>query len=94
MDSHEIVTLARLARLSLDAEEIEVFGRQLAEVLAYIEQLQAVAVGDVPEYLPPERPGSKLRPDVVGEMLDVDRALAAAPARRAGHVVVPKFKED
>jgi aspartyl-tRNA(Asn)/glutamyl-tRNA(Gln) amidotransferase subunit C len=94
VDREEIATLARLARLSLTDEETARFSDQLAEIIAYIRQLQAVPVDGVSEYLPPEQPGSKLRADEVGPMLDPERALAAAAATRDEFVIVPKFKED
>jgi aspartyl-tRNA(Asn)/glutamyl-tRNA(Gln) amidotransferase subunit C len=40
----DILKLARLARLSLTAEEIEEYQHELAEILQYVEQLQAVDV--------------------------------------------------
>jgi len=90
----EIAVLARLARLSLSDEETARFGDQLAEIIDYIRQLQAVPVDGVPEYLPPEQPGSKLRADEAGPALEPDRALAATAVQRDQFVVVPKFMED
>lgn len=90
----EIAVLAGLARLSLTDDERARFGVQLAEIIDYIRQLQEVAVEGVPEFLPPEQPGSKLRADEAGAALEPDRALAATAVRRDQLVVVPKFKED
>lgn len=90
----EVRVLARLARLSLSPAEADRFGDQLGEILGYIEQLAAVSVDGVPEYLAAEQPGSRLRPDTPVPSLDPEQALAAAPAQRGGMVVVPKFKED
>lgn len=94
VDREEIAILARLARLSLTGDETMRFSDQLAEIIAYVRQLQAVSVDGVPEYLPPEQPGSKLRADEPGPMLEPERALAATAAQRDQFVVVPKFKED
>ena len=86
--------LARLARLALSPEQLERFGLQLARILDYVALLQQVDVDDVPEYLPPEQPGSALRRDDIGPILTSEMALAAAPQKRGRLVVVPKFKED
>ncbi len=40
--------VARLAHLTLSDEERELFARQLEEILAWAESLQALAVDDVP----------------------------------------------
>jgi aspartyl-tRNA(Asn)/glutamyl-tRNA(Gln) amidotransferase subunit C len=94
VDRDEIAVLARLARLSLTDDETGRFGDQLAEIIDYIRQLQAVPVDGVPEYLSPEQPGSKLRADEAGPTFEPERALAATAVQREQLVVVPKFKED
>ncbi len=90
----ECRTLAQLARLSLDDDEVERFSGQLSPIVGYLKQLQAVDVDEVPEHLPPSRPGSALREDAVGAMLTREAALAGVPEVREQQVVVPKFKED
>jgi aspartyl-tRNA(Asn)/glutamyl-tRNA(Gln) amidotransferase subunit C len=94
VDREEIAVLARLARLSLTDDETARLSDQLAEIIDYIRQLQAVSVDGVPEYLPPEQPGSKLRADEAGPTLEPERALAATAVQRDQLVVVPRFKED
>lgn len=86
--------LAHLARLRLTDEEADRFSEQLARILGHIEQLQAVDVEGVPEYLPDAAPPDAMRKDEVGPMLDPERVLQGTPSRRDAHVVVPKFKED
>ncbi len=94
IDITQIRELAQLSRLSLREGEAEAFREQLARVIGYVEQLQAVDVDGIQEFLPPTRQGSALRRDEPGLALPVDEALAPAAARRQGHVSVPKFKED
>lgn len=84
--------LAALARLSLSAAEADLFAGQLAGILQYLQQLQEVDIEGVDAMTLHNAPA--LRADLPGPVLDRDVALAAAPAVRAGHVVVPKFKED
>src|SRR5580704_7197834 len=40
----DVLKLARLARLDLTDEEIELFAKELTEILHYVEQLQSVDV--------------------------------------------------
>jgi aspartyl-tRNA(Asn)/glutamyl-tRNA(Gln) amidotransferase subunit C len=40
----DVLKLARLARLDLTDEEIELYSKELTEILHYVEQLQAVDV--------------------------------------------------
>jgi aspartyl-tRNA(Asn)/glutamyl-tRNA(Gln) amidotransferase subunit C len=81
--------LAALAHLELSAAEAAIFGAQLETILGYLRRLQAVDVGDVPEYLPAEHPYSGLRADEAAPSFDADRALAGAPALRERLIAVP-----
>lgn len=90
----QIRQLAHLGRIVLTEEESEHFAPQLAQILGYVEQLQAVDVEGVPEYLSSEQPDSSLRADEPGPMLGAEAMLAGVPKRRGDLVVVPKFKED
>jgi aspartyl-tRNA(Asn)/glutamyl-tRNA(Gln) amidotransferase subunit C len=72
--------VASLARLSLTDEERTLFARQLDEILAWAESLQAVDVSDVE---PLASPGpDELREDAERTSLPRERALEAAPDAR------------
>ena len=70
--------VARLARLSLTAEEREAFARQLDQVLAYAESIQALDVTGV-EPMSHAAATEVFREDVVGQCLPRETVLAAAP---------------
>ena len=84
--------IAALANLELDASELDLFARQLGDILSYAEQVQQVdttgvhATASVLTRLPADRP-DELRPS-----LDRDEALASAPdaALDAGFFKVPR----
>jgi aspartyl-tRNA(Asn)/glutamyl-tRNA(Gln) amidotransferase subunit C len=80
--------VARLARLSLTADERALFARQLDEILAWAESLQAVDVSDVE---PLAGAGAReLREDVERPGLSRERALEAAPDPAEGLFRVPR----
>jgi aspartyl-tRNA(Asn)/glutamyl-tRNA(Gln) amidotransferase subunit C len=43
----DVLKLASLSRLKLSEEEIERFGRELSEILAYVEKLNAADTGNL-----------------------------------------------
>ncbi len=89
----EIEAVARLARLGLSAEEKEKFGRQLNDVLLYMEKLDGLpleGVEPLSHVLPLK---NVLRDDVVRPGLKQDQALANAPEQKDGFFKVPPVIE-
>lgn len=81
--------VARLAHLSLTAEERETFARQLDEILAYAESIQALDTRDV-EPMSHALTSEVLRDDAPASELPREQALAAAPDAEDGLFRVPK----
>jgi aspartyl-tRNA(Asn)/glutamyl-tRNA(Gln) amidotransferase subunit C len=81
--------VARLARLSLSEDERATFARQLDEILAYAEALQALDTSGVPE---PGDTGEPLplRDDVLHPGLRRERVLEKAPDAADGLFRVPR----
>ena len=88
----QITAIAALAQLELDASEIEMFARQLGDILAYAEVVQQIDTTGVPPTASVVGVGAADRPDEVAACLDRDEALAAAPdaALDAGFFRVPR----
>lgn len=89
----EVEHVARLARLALDDRELETMRAQLDAILAFMNELDAVDVADVPptaHAIPMEAP---LREDVARPGLAHGEALAAAPEPEAGGFAVPRVLE-
>ncbi|MCA1583377.1 MAG: Asp-tRNA(Asn)/Glu-tRNA(Gln) amidotransferase subunit GatC [Acidobacteria bacterium] len=87
----DVERIANLARLELTAEEIELFARQLGDMLGYVEQIQRLdttAVAPTSHVL--VRPVD--REDTVSPTLSREAALANAPdaAHEAGLFKVPR----
>jgi len=81
--------VARLARLSLTAEEKSLFARQLEEILAWAESLQALDTSGVSP-MSQLRDASSLREDEPCGSLERETVLAAAPDPAEGLFRVPR----
>ncbi|CAN5406870.1 MAG: Asp-tRNA(Asn)/Glu-tRNA(Gln) amidotransferase subunit GatC [Acidobacteria bacterium] len=88
----EVERVARLARLALTDDEANLFARQLADILGYVEQVQAIDTTGIAPTSHPHITGTVQRADVVEASLDRDTALASAPAadHAAGFFKVPR----
>ena len=88
----QIAAIAALANLELDAAELDLFARQLGDILAYAEVVQQIdTTGVLPTASVLSRHAAD-RADAVAPCLDRDEILAAAPdaALDAGFFKVPK----
>src|SRR6202171_3701515 len=88
----QIAAIAALAHLELDASEMDLFARQLGDILAYAEVVQQIDTTGVPPTASVVARHAADRPDEVRPCLDRDEALAAAPdpALDAGLFRVPR----
>lgn len=93
MDKATVANVARLARIRLNEEELDLYTKELSGILEWIEQLQAVntdgiePMSSVVERLLPERE------DVVTDGNIQEDVLANAPEVAHGYYVVPKVVE-
>jgi aspartyl-tRNA(Asn)/glutamyl-tRNA(Gln) amidotransferase subunit C len=85
----EVAHVARLARLTLDDEELDRFTGQLAAILDHVEGRHALDLEGVEPTTHPYPLRNVLRDDVVGDCLDRDEVLAQAPAAEDGMFRVP-----
>lgn len=81
--------VARLARLSLTDEEKQLFARQLEEILAWAESLQALDTSGVPPMSHP-RDARVLREDEPRSGLPRETVLEEAPEAGDGLFRVPR----
>jgi aspartyl-tRNA(Asn)/glutamyl-tRNA(Gln) amidotransferase subunit C len=88
----DVERIATLAHLELTDEEKQLFTRQLADILNYAEQLQAVDTAGVPATAHVSATRGVERPDDLRPSLSTADALANAPdgALDAGLFRVPK----
>lgn len=89
LDKKEVEEIALLARVHLDAAEIETMQRELGSILEHFSTLASVPTDDV-QPMTHAVPGDlRLRADVALPSLSVDDALKAAPAKGDGVFIVP-----
>lgn len=84
-----MVHVARLARLDLNDDEIDLFTGQLGDILAHAADIEALDVGDIPPTAHPLPLVNVLRADEVTPSVDREEVLAQAPAAEAGQFRVP-----
>lgn len=83
----EVRRIASLARLPLTAREEEMFGPQLAKIVAYIDQLGEFSTAE-----PEARGAAREADDVVAPSMPQELFLANAPEVLHSFLVVPQVK--
>jgi aspartyl-tRNA(Asn)/glutamyl-tRNA(Gln) amidotransferase subunit C len=90
----DVEKVAQLAHIDIRPDELKIFAPQMAEIVAYVEQLNAVDTKDVQPSLggltPEGEQTESSRDDVVAPSLGQKVALAEAPDAAEGHFRVPK----
>ena len=94
----EVVRLARLARLELSAAEVELFARQLTDILEFARQVNGVDTSAIEAIIgaPEHQASSKLRDDQRHASLDREAVLdlAAEADRTNGLFIVPRVLNE
>jgi aspartyl-tRNA(Asn)/glutamyl-tRNA(Gln) amidotransferase subunit C len=86
----DVLHVAQLARLSLRPEEIDLFTRQLNDILGYVAKLQELDTAGVPPLAHVLPVTNAFREDRVRGGLPRELTLENAPAREEGSFVVPR----
>ena len=94
IEEKDVAKVAQLAHLELADEELKVFGPQMTEIIAYIEQLNQLDTANVTPALggltPEGEQTDSSRADETQPSLGQKTALAEAPDPAEGHFRVPK----
>jgi len=86
-----VAHLARLARLAVTDEELDLFAGQLSVVLDAVARVGEAAAADVPPTTHAVPMTNVTRPDVVAPSLPRDVVLAEAPAAEDDRFRVPRI---
>jgi aspartyl-tRNA(Asn)/glutamyl-tRNA(Gln) amidotransferase subunit C len=88
--SIDVPYLARLARLELSQEEIELFGSQLGRILDHVEQMNKLGISGIEPTAHAISVFDVIREDAVTESLPKPTILKNAPHNANGLFLVPK----
>ena len=88
---NEVEQVAMVARLALSEEEKDYFTKDLNSILQFIEQLNQLDTNEVDMTIHAIPISNVLREDVIGETLEVDKALQNAPDEKDGQYRVPRI---
>ena len=91
---NEVAHLARLARLAVTDEELDLFAGQLAAVLDAVAQVGKAPVEDVAPTTHAVPMTNVFRPDVARPSLPRDVVLAGAPAAEDDRFRVPRILQE
>ena len=89
IDEAQVRHIARLARLSLGADEVRLFAGQLAGILDYVKQLETVDTEGVEPLAHALPVTDVVRADEPGDTFDPETALRNAPQREGHFFKVP-----
>lgn len=89
----DIESIAHLARLGLDKNDLAPLAADLSTMLSLVEQLQAVDTEGVEPMAHPASASLVLRDDVVSEHNQRDVLQEPAPALQDGYFLVPRVIE-
>lgn len=90
----DVLHIAKLAKLELEAEEVDGLMKDLASILGYVDELETL---DTSSIAPTSHMGSAtapMRPDAAREGLTHEAALREAPRTAEGGFAVPAFVEE
>lgn len=90
VDRSDIAKLAELARLAISENTADDVAKSISDVLALVDQLQAVNTDGVAPMAHPLDAIQRLRADVVSEPDQRERFQAIAPATQDGLYLVPQ----
>lgn len=90
----EVAHLARLARLAVTDDELDVFAGQLEVILGAVARVGEVAADDIPPTSHAVPLTNVLRPDELRPSLPREEVLAAAPDAEDGRFRVPRILDE
>lgn len=90
----EVLHIARLARLSLTEEEVDLFTEQLGKILQYMTELEKLDTSEVEPTSHAIEMHNVVREDGARRVAVVEEVLSNAPDREGDCFRVPRIMED
>jgi aspartyl-tRNA(Asn)/glutamyl-tRNA(Gln) amidotransferase subunit C len=93
IDRKTVENVAKLARLQLSGEELDRYGKQLADILAYIAKLETLDVSSLEPLAHAVDTSNVFREDEARPSIPRGAALQNAPEKTGDFFIVPKIIE-
>lgn len=93
LTSDQVKSIAMLARLAIDDDNIGLYTRNLSNIIDFVAQLEAAKTDKVTPMAHPLHRSQRLRSDVVTENDQRDAFQENAPRVEAGLYLVPRVLE-
>lgn len=93
LDKSEVQKIARLARLSIDEQDIPNYSDELSNILGLVERMNSVDTTDISPIAHPLELTARLRNDEVTEKNQREHFQKHAPLTEDGCYLVPKVIE-
>jgi len=93
LSNEQVTEIAHLARLNVDPADLSDYARNLSDILAFVEAMNAVDTSSVEPMAHPLEMPQRLREDVVTEENQRERFQSVAPQVEAGLYLVPRVIE-
>lgn len=90
ISKEQVQTVAQLARLYLNEDDVEEMGKKLSQILEFMEKLNEVDTDDVEPTSHILEITNVFRDDVVVPCATTEEILKLAPKRKDNFIVVPK----
>lgn len=89
----EITSIAALAKLDLQRIDVPSLGRDLNDILNFVQQMESVDTKNIEPLASPVRTQNSLRADAADSEIDRESFQAIAPETENGLYLVPKVIE-
>lgn len=89
LSKEEVLHVAHLARISLTDEEIEKYRGDLKVLMDDIDKIKEVKDFDSEMMYTPINSNTRLRDDVIGDMLSANEVMINAPKKNGSFIEVP-----
>jgi aspartyl-tRNA(Asn)/glutamyl-tRNA(Gln) amidotransferase subunit C len=90
IDRETVLKVAYLSRLELTEDEVELFSKQLKDIIGFVEKLNELDTENVVPFYELIDVETPLREDIPHESLSQEEALKNAPQKDKGFFVVPR----
>jgi len=94
LTSEQVRHVAKLARLELDAREVDGFRQDLSAIVTMMDAIGQVDTSAIPATLGVQPHINVLREDHIGQPLGAERVVANAPHKENNAFQIPRILEE